>query len=128
MQYKVKVRLILGFASGDLSVELPFTLTHPKPVESPPPSRPESEVPPVQQQQNKQPTEAAVDTNLIQLDTKYVITITPFRLSDILFPTIAYYFYFSGGEGYYANQDDDFIFEDFARLRLKGHDGDEAEA
>ncbi|CAD5116454.1 DgyrCDS5340 [Dimorphilus gyrociliatus] len=103
VQYKVKVRLILGFASGDLSVELPFTLTHPKPVESPPPSRPESEVPPVQQQQNKQPAEAAVDTNLIQLDT-------------------------NGGEGYYANQDDDFIFEDFARLRLKGHDGDEAEA
>ena len=32
------------------------------------------------------------------------------------------------GEGYYANQDDDFIFEDFARLRLKGHEGDDTEA
>ena len=25
------------------------------------------------------------------------------------------------GEAYYANQEDDFIFEDFARLRLKGY-------
>ena len=32
------------------------------------------------------------------------------------------------GEGYYTNQDDDFIFEDFARLRLKGHEGDDTEA
>ena len=40
------------------------------------------------------------------------------------------YFYFldHSGEGYYANQDDDFIFEDFARLRLKGHEGDDTEA
>ncbi len=28
-------------------------------------------------------------------------------------------------EGYYANQDDDFIFEDFARLRLKGIEGED---
>lgn len=26
------------------------------------------------------------------------------------------------------DKDDDFIFEDFARLRLKGHDGDDTEA
>jgi len=33
------------------------------------------------------------------------------------------------GEGYYANQEDDFIFEDFARLRLKGYSNtDETEA
>jgi beta-arrestin len=96
VQYKVKVRLILGFGSSDLSVELPFTLTHPKPPESPPPSRPTSAMP------TGGEGDAAVegvDTNLIQLDTN--------------------------GEGYYANQDDDFIFEDFARLRLKGHDGEE---
>ena len=32
-------------------------------------------------------------------------------------------------EGYYANQEDDFIFEDFARLRLKGYNSnDETEA
>ena len=28
----------------------------------------------------------------------------------------------------YNYRDDDFIFEDFARLRLKGHDGDDTEA
>ncbi|XP_052782756.1 beta-arrestin-1-like isoform X1 [Mya arenaria] len=42
-----------------------------------------------------------VDTNLIQLDTN---------------------------EEGYEYRDDDFIFEDFARLRLKGHDGDDTEA
>ncbi|CAH8505988.1 unnamed protein product [Heterobilharzia americana] len=31
VQYRVKVRLVLGFVSSDVSIELPFTLTHPKP-------------------------------------------------------------------------------------------------
>ncbi|XP_071165122.1 beta-arrestin-1-like isoform X1 [Mytilus edulis] len=92
VSYKVKVRLILGFGSGDLSVELPFTLTHPKPLESPPPSRSVSLVP-------TEDGDVPVDTNLIQLDTN--------------------------GE---LDQNDDFIFEDFARLRLKGHEGDDTEA
>ncbi len=43
-------------------------------------------------------------------------------------PLIEFSIYFFSGEGYYANQDDDFIFEDFARLRLKGHEGDDTEA
>jgi beta-arrestin len=46
-----------------LSVELPFTLTHPKPPESPPPSRSVSIVPSGE-------GDIPVDTNLIQLDTK----------------------------------------------------------
>jgi beta-arrestin len=95
VQYKVKVRLILGFGSSDLTVELPFTLTHPKPPESPPPSRPISAAP-------MGGSDTPVDTNLIQLDTN--------------------------GEGYYANQDDELIFEDFARLRLKGLEGEDTEA
>ncbi|XP_046369240.1 arrestin red cell-like isoform X2 [Haliotis rufescens] len=95
VSYRVKVKLILGFGSGDLSVELPFTLTHPKPPESPPPSRPASLVP-------AEGGDAPVDTNLIQLDTN--------------------------GEAFYGDKDDDFIFEDFARLRLKGHEGDDTEA
>ena len=38
-------------------------------------------------------------------------------------------FFFSEADVYnYYNKDDDFIFEDFARLRLKGHDGDDTEA
>ncbi|KAL5004556.1 hypothetical protein ScPMuIL_018012 [Solemya velum] len=95
VSYKVKVRLILSFGSGDLAVELPFTLTHPKPAESPPPSRPTSSVPP-------EGGDAPLDTNLIQLDTN--------------------------GDAFFGDKDDDFIFEDFARLRLKGHDGDDTEA
>ena len=35
-------------------------------------------------------------------------------------------FFFS--EDGYDFRDDDFIFEDFARLRLKGHEGDDTEA
>ncbi len=36
VQYKVKIRLSIGGAlGGELVAELPFTLTHPKPVESP---------------------------------------------------------------------------------------------
>ncbi|XP_022339639.1 beta-arrestin-1-like isoform X1 [Crassostrea virginica] len=93
VSYKVKVRLILGFGSGDLCVELRFTLTHPKPAESPPPSRPISVVP-------KDGDNTPVDTDLIQLDTN----------------------------GVEPDKDEDFIFEDFARLRLKGHDPDDTEA
>lgn len=47
----------------DLAVELPFTLTHPKPPETPPPSRPISVT-------TKGNEDAPIDTNLIQLDTK----------------------------------------------------------
>ncbi|CAL8086179.1 unnamed protein product [Calicophoron daubneyi] len=32
VQYRVKVRLVLGFGSSDVALELPFTLTHPKPI------------------------------------------------------------------------------------------------
>ncbi|KAG5451433.1 Beta-arrestin-1 [Clonorchis sinensis] len=32
VQYRVKVRLVLGFGASDVSLELPFTLTHPKPI------------------------------------------------------------------------------------------------
>jgi len=51
---------------SDLSVELPFTLTHPKPPESPQSSRPPSTVPPNATGDSQQP----IDTNLIQLDTE----------------------------------------------------------
>nr|BAX03569.1 beta-arrestin [Ambigolimax valentianus] len=95
VSYRVKVKLIMGFTSGELAVELPFTLTHPKPPDSPAPSRSASTAPP-------EGGDASFDTNLIQLDTN--------------------------GEAFYGDKDDDFIFEDFARLRLKGHEGDDTEA
>ncbi|XP_032212300.1 beta-arrestin-1 isoform X2 [Mustela erminea] len=79
VSYKVKVKLVVS-RGGDVAVELPFTLMHPKPKEEPP----HREVP---------ENEAPVDTNLIELDTN----------------------------------DDDIVFEDFARQRLKGMKDDKEE-
>ncbi|XP_029303462.1 arrestin red cell isoform X2 [Cottoperca gobio] len=86
VSYRVKVKLVVsrggllrGMLDRDVSVELPFILMHPKPVE-PPLSRPQSAVPEM---------DPPIDTNLIEFDTN-------------------------------ISQDDDFVFEDFARLRLKG--------
>uniref|UniRef100_A0A7N5ZT05 Arrestin C-terminal-like domain-containing protein n=1 Tax=Anabas testudineus TaxID=64144 RepID=A0A7N5ZT05_ANATE len=84
VSYRVKVKLVVSrlmevLFSRDVSVELPFILMHPKPVE-PPVSRPQSAVPEM---------DPPIDTNLIEFETN-------------------------------ISQDDDFVFEDFARLRLKG--------
>ncbi|XP_073510491.1 beta-arrestin-2 [Phyllobates terribilis] len=87
VSYKVKVKLVVS-RGGDVAVELPFVLMHPKPSETV--MRPLSEFP---------ETDVPVDTNLIEFETN--------------FP-----------------QDDDIVFEDFARLRLKGlkDDKDDDEA
>uniref|UniRef100_A0A6Q2XMN9 Arrestin, beta 2a n=1 Tax=Esox lucius TaxID=8010 RepID=A0A6Q2XMN9_ESOLU len=69
VSYRVKVKLVIS-RGGDVSVELPFVLMHPKPTE-PPTSRPQSSIS--------------------------------------------------------FSQDDDFVFEDFARLRLKGMADDKDE-
>jgi len=104
VQYKVKVKLYLGPLAGELAAELPFTLMHPKPeyeCEKKPSvsgGKSSSPVAPDNDGEVVDHNEIAVDTNLIQLDT------------DDLAP--------AGGT--YADNDDDIIFEDFARLRLKG--------
>nr|XP_054586969.1 arrestin red cell isoform X2 [Nothobranchius furzeri] len=85
VSYRVKVKLVVS-RGGDVSVELPFILMHPKPVELPA-SRPHSAVP---------ESDPPLDTNLIEFDTN-------------------------------ISQDDDFVFEDFARLRLKGAVDDKEE-
>ncbi|KAM6911424.1 arrestin red cell isoform 5-T5 [Lycodopsis pacificus] len=85
VSYRVKVKLVVS-RGGDVSVELPFILMHPKPVELPL-SRPQSAVPEM---------DPPIDTNLIEFDTN-------------------------------VSQDDDFVFEDFARLRLKGAVDDKEE-
>ncbi len=60
MQYKVKIRLaVAGALGGELVGELPFTLTHPKPLDSP-----------VHSVRPKTTDSSAVDVDLIQLDTK----------------------------------------------------------
>uniref|UniRef100_A0A674B9L9 Arrestin beta 2 n=1 Tax=Salmo trutta TaxID=8032 RepID=A0A674B9L9_SALTR len=84
VSYRVKVKLVVS-RGGDVSVELPFVLMHPKPSDQHI-SRPQSAVP---------ETDAPVDTNLIEFETNNF------------------------------SQDDDFVFEDFARLRLKGMKDDE---
>ncbi|XP_065056711.1 beta-arrestin-1-like [Rhopilema esculentum] len=91
VHYKVKVRLIVQFG-GDLTVELPFMLTHPKPPEdvspspSPVPQRRPSEI-------GGDENEPPVDSDLITFDT-------------------------SGPER--RAEDDDLIFEEFARMRVRG--------
>lgn len=106
VQYKVKVKLFLGSLGGDLVAELPFTLMHPKPLDDD--DRPSSSSSHKSESSNKKENgesgskdtgeqgvvDNLVDTNLIQLDTET--------------------------QACYADQDDDIIFEDFARLRLKG--------
>uniref|UniRef100_A0A8C1EFH2 Arrestin, beta 2b n=1 Tax=Cyprinus carpio carpio TaxID=630221 RepID=A0A8C1EFH2_CYPCA len=81
VSYRVKVKLVVS-RGGDVSVELPFVLMHPKPSEQPN-SRPQSVM-------FCMHTDVPVDANLIEFETNNF------------------------------SQDDDFVFEDFARLRLKG--------
>ncbi|KAG7484119.1 hypothetical protein MATL_G00045630 [Megalops atlanticus] len=84
VSYRVKVKLVVS-RGGDVSVELPFVLMHPKPSELPS-SQPQSAVP---------ETDVPIDTNLIEFEANNL------------------------------SQDDDFVFEDFARLRLKGMKDDD---
>uniref|UniRef100_A0A8P4G2D2 Beta-arrestin-1 n=1 Tax=Dicentrarchus labrax TaxID=13489 RepID=A0A8P4G2D2_DICLA len=84
VSYKVKVKLVVSrggsvHSAFDVSVELPFTLMHPKPLE--------------ESIYRDAPDEAQIDTNLIEFDTN----------------------------------DDDIIFEDFARQRLIGAKDDKDE-
>ncbi|XP_028911187.1 beta-arrestin-2 [Ornithorhynchus anatinus] len=79
VSYRVKVKLVVS-RGGDVSVELPFVLMHPKPSDHFTLARPQSAAP---------ESDAPVDTNLIQFESN-------------------------------SGQDDDIVFEDFARLRLKG--------
>ncbi|GAB6019766.1 Beta-arrestin-1, variant 2 [Chamberlinius hualienensis] len=91
VQYKVKVKLCLGALGGDLVAELPFTLMHPKPEDEPPPFVNRSLN---ASSKTEEGENVVADTNLIQLETDETTC--------------------------YPDQDDDIIFEDFARLRLKG--------
>jgi beta-arrestin len=82
VQYRVKVKLIVSMG-GDLSVELPFTLTHPKPPPSPSTSRNDltnltNNTPNTGNSNNNASNKNAcntdqsvpIDLNLIQFDTK----------------------------------------------------------
>ncbi|XP_025032903.1 beta-arrestin-2 [Python bivittatus] len=84
VSYRVKVKLVVS-RGGDVAVELPFVLMHPKPPEQPSPTQPPAAVP---------ESDTPVYANLIEFETNY-------------------------------GQDEDMVFEDFARLRLKGLKDDE---
>ncbi|KAE8278796.1 Arrestin red cell isoform 1 TrCarr 1 [Larimichthys crocea] len=79
VSYRVKVKLVVSLG-GDVAVELPFVLMHPKPA-----GQPSS-----QPQTTATHADAPVDTNLIDFDVGS------------------------------SSHIDDFVFEDFARLRLTG--------
>ncbi|KAI5755488.1 hypothetical protein M8J77_017352 [Diaphorina citri] len=89
VQYKVKVKLCLGALGGDLVAELPFTLMHPKP-EDEEPALPST--PSGGEPHELKSNDKIMEANLIQLD-------------DTCPPEL--------------NNEDDIIFEDFARFRLK---------
>lgn len=114
VQYKVKVKLCLGALGGDLTAELPFVLMHPKPPEDPPASPSPTKCKAIE----NNPTDPATDTNLIQLDG-YVLRLCQF-FPPFQFPQ--YIFFFISRDGIEDN--DDIIFEDFARLRLKAGETD----
>lgn len=99
VQYKVKVKLCIGgpILGGDLVAELPFTLMHPKPEDDEPIFAVSERTANKMLNSNQTTTkgdevanEGSTSGNLIQLD--------------------------EDDDGH----DDDIIFEDFARLRLKG--------
>nr|VZI18168.1 unnamed protein product [Spirometra erinaceieuropaei] len=107
VQYRVRVRLVLGFGVSDVCVELPFTLTHPKPVidedESARPTAASAEVNSPQDGSLPQPnseSEDSLNRNFISLSADEI----PKKAcaADL--------------------SNDDLIFEDFARLRLRGED------
>uniref|UniRef100_G1Q571 Beta-arrestin-2 n=1 Tax=Myotis lucifugus TaxID=59463 RepID=G1Q571_MYOLU len=73
VSYRVKVKLVVA-RGGDVSVELPFVLMHPKPHDHVTPPRPQTV--PTQPSTFLLPsatpeTDAPVDTNLIEFDTNY---------------------------------------------------------
>ncbi|RTG89484.1 beta-arrestin [Schistosoma bovis] len=133
VQYRVKVRLVLGFVS---SVELPFTLTHPKPdsdvngtssklvidddndilhpLLSGSDDRLKHNQHILQQSQFYSNEQSSSDRNVN-------ITDDLIKLDDGINDNKAYLVSSVGGG---VDDDDDLIFEDFARLRLKSYESD----
>ncbi|CAH8511033.1 unnamed protein product [Schistosoma margrebowiei] len=136
VQYRVKVRLVLGFVSSDVSVELPFTLTHPKPdsdvngtsskliidddndilhsLLSGSDDRLKHNRHILQQSQLHSNEQSSSDRNVN-------ITDDLIKLDDGINDNKAYLVSSYGGG---VDDDDDLIFEDFARLRLKSYESD----
>ncbi|CAH8523532.1 unnamed protein product [Schistosoma rodhaini] len=136
VQYRVKVRLVLGFVSSDVSVELPFTLTHPKPdselngtssklvidddndvlhpLLTGTDDRLKNSQHILQQSQLHSNEQVSSDHNVNTTDDLI-------KLDDGINDNKTYLVSNVGGG---IDDDDDLIFEDFARLRLKSYESD----
>ncbi|XP_039250916.1 beta-arrestin-1-like isoform X1 [Styela clava] len=86
VQYKVKVKLVIGGLGGECSLELPVTLMHPMP-EPEIDSKDDKSLPTSECDKTENQADQALEPNLISFDSK---------------------------------EPDDIVFEDFARMRLKG--------
>ncbi|VDK34829.1 unnamed protein product [Taenia asiatica] len=117
VQYRVRVRLALGFGASDVSVELPFTLAHPKP----PPEESEAECDSAVIPSSPLSNQGAVKEEPDQADGEQMgreVKITAGAATgdfiDLKDPP--------SGKRAVDLPSDDLIFEDFARLRLRGQD------
>lgn len=96
VHYKVKIRLFVTGIGNDLAVELPFTLTHSKPPSPCPSPIVQRRYSEITQEQSSE--QPPIDSDLINFDTD--------------------------GPERQVN-DDDLIFEEFARMRVRGeHQGE----
>ncbi|VDD81675.1 unnamed protein product [Mesocestoides corti] len=123
VQYRVRVRLVLGFGASDVSVELPFTLAHPKP----PPEEEEDE--PDEGSQHRAAVEEVVLATGSPTNGDSVLT-SANDPHDKNGPRVSGGDFISLAEPPPSQSNvvledrpsDDLIFEDFARLRLRGQD------
>ncbi|GMT33173.1 hypothetical protein PFISCL1PPCAC_24470, partial [Pristionchus fissidentatus] len=123
VQYKVKVRAgIAGPLGGDLVAELPFTLTHAKPAETP------ERRPSIQLFKDFKPSKMAqeliggrTNNEIMQAVKKY--SVRPEEIDLIQLDAVSNHDVQVETE---QDNDDDLIFEDFARLRMKGADSQDA--
>jgi beta-arrestin len=112
VQYKVKIRLVIaGALGGELIAELPFTLTHPKPLESPPPGNFHllpSGIAGLAEGGESEQAQGEADIDLIQFDS-----FDDEKETDVP----------RSGNGM-GDEDEDLVFEDFARLRVRGSESE----
>ncbi|XP_071020163.1 arrestin red cell-like isoform X1 [Oncorhynchus clarkii lewisi] len=119
VSYRVKVKLVVS-RGGDVSVELPFVLMHPKPSDLPI-SRPQSGT-----------NQCVFNGETYVLEKCFAGIFTCFEM-PLLSPTVVPETDAPVGSNLIEfetnnfSQDDDFVFEDFARLRLKGTKDDKDE-
>jgi beta-arrestin len=117
VHYKVKVKLCLGPLGGDVVAELPFILMHPKPLEEPAAQSSRTDETSNHNRSSVKPTPE--DHNLIQLDA-YVNPSLLDLSKGLPFDFLLFVLFVLNREP----NEEDIIFEDFARLRLRGETAD----